>query len=465
VTVTDVPVTKYTLTVNNGTGSGSYAENAEVPITADTPASDKEFDKWESSGGGTFLDENESTTTFIMPAGAATVTATYRDAPPATYVLTVNNGTGSGSYEVGTTVTIVADAAPASKVFDKWTATGGGSFADAGSATTTFTMPAGAATVTASYKDAPVAPVLVTTVTIGGGTSISAKGGTLQLTANVAPANAANKAVAWAIVSGSIHATVNDNGLVTAKGDGTAVVRATAQDGSGAYGDVTITITGQTGSGDNGNGGNSGNGSNGGANTNNGDNGNSGNSGNGNGGGDNGDGGNGGSQSAVEDDAATSDDNGGGTVADGSNDASTPKTPAGEPIRDEHAFTPDDIAVAKPNVPADKHFFIKASEGSLEWDETQLDGYYDPKPSGYVFIARDGVSGDVVITHTDEDGNRIPLTVSIADADTPLAGAVAQETQTGFPWWILAIVGAAIIAGITILLIRRRNRKDEESTA
>ena len=72
-----------------------------------------------------------------------------------TYALTVADGSGSGSYAAGASVSIVADPPPSGKVFDKWTATGG-ILADENSASTTFTMPAGAATVTATYKAAPV---------------------------------------------------------------------------------------------------------------------------------------------------------------------------------------------------------------------------------------------------------------------------------------------------------------------
>ena len=74
---------------------------------------------------------------------------------PVTYLLTVASGIGGGEFEAGAVVTIVANAAPSGKVFDKWTATAG-TLANATSATTTFTMPASAATVTATYKDAPV---------------------------------------------------------------------------------------------------------------------------------------------------------------------------------------------------------------------------------------------------------------------------------------------------------------------
>ena len=70
------------------------------------------------------------------------------------YAVTVNSGTGGGDYAEGATVTITADAAPSGKVFDKWTTSDGVTFANASSATTTFTMPAKAVTVTANYKTA-----------------------------------------------------------------------------------------------------------------------------------------------------------------------------------------------------------------------------------------------------------------------------------------------------------------------
>lgn len=92
---------------------------------------------------------------------AATIEAVDLVAVPTTdelirvYALTVNGGSGSGSYVAGAVIPITAGAAPRGKVFDKWTTNGGGSFADANSASTTFTMPAGTVTATAMYKDAP----------------------------------------------------------------------------------------------------------------------------------------------------------------------------------------------------------------------------------------------------------------------------------------------------------------------
>ncbi len=89
-------------------------------------------------------------------------------------------------------------------------------------------------------------PIAVSNITVAGSGTITTKGGTLQLTASASPDNAANKAVTWSIQNGSTFADISDNGLLTAKAIGCVTVRATAQDGSGIYGEITVAITGQT---------------------------------------------------------------------------------------------------------------------------------------------------------------------------------------------------------------------------
>ena len=156
-----IPQQKYNLTVENGTGDGVYTAGTPVTITADTASAGKVFDRWVTSAGGSFADAESAQTVFTMPAGDVTVTAVYKDVgggviPQQKYNLTVENGTGDGVYTDGTPVTITADAAPAGKVFDRWVTSAGGSFADAESAQTVFTMPAGDVTVTAVYKNIEV---------------------------------------------------------------------------------------------------------------------------------------------------------------------------------------------------------------------------------------------------------------------------------------------------------------------
>jgi len=140
--------TTYTLTVNSGTGDGDYAESAVADITADTPPSGQEFAEWVGDTSG-IASVTSSSTTLTMPAANQEVTATYTDK---TWTLTVNSGTGDGSYVVGTEVPISADTAPSGQEFDEWVGDVSG-IANVNSSSTTLTMPYANAEVTATYTD------------------------------------------------------------------------------------------------------------------------------------------------------------------------------------------------------------------------------------------------------------------------------------------------------------------------
>ncbi|MBD5519946.1 MAG: leucine-rich repeat protein [Lachnospiraceae bacterium] len=86
---------KYTVTVVNGSGSGTYEAGSTVIIAANTPASGKVFSKWTTeSTDVTLASVSMSATTFVMPASNVTVTANYIDGIGANTVSgTVNNGT------------------------------------------------------------------------------------------------------------------------------------------------------------------------------------------------------------------------------------------------------------------------------------------------------------------------------------------------------------------------------------
>ena len=96
--------------------------------------------------------------------------------------------------------------------------------------------------------DGGITTTPVTSITVigaSGATTITTDNGTLQLTATVTPADATNKTVTWSVVNGTGQATINSTGLVTAVSNGTVTARATANDGSGVVGSLTITISGQ----------------------------------------------------------------------------------------------------------------------------------------------------------------------------------------------------------------------------
>ena len=75
--------------------------------------------------------------------------------------------------------------------------------------------------------------------------SIVTKGGTLQMAAQVEPADAAIQTVLWTVNNTQGAATINTDGLLTASGDGLVTVRAAAMDGTGVKGQKNILIKNQ----------------------------------------------------------------------------------------------------------------------------------------------------------------------------------------------------------------------------
>lgn len=66
---------------------------------------------------------------------------------------------------------------------------------------------------------------------------------TLQMVATVLPTTAGNKAVTWTVVGGTGSATISSTGILKGVKAGTVTVTATAVDGSGIQGSVTIKVT------------------------------------------------------------------------------------------------------------------------------------------------------------------------------------------------------------------------------
>jgi PelA/Pel-15E family pectate lyase len=95
-------------------------------------------------------------------------------------------------------------------------------------------------TITITGVTGPV--VLATSVTVGGVNSTD--GQPQQLSLAVLPAEATNKTVTWS--ASSAIATISTNGILTPKLNGTVTIYATANDGSGKVGQLTLTISGVT---------------------------------------------------------------------------------------------------------------------------------------------------------------------------------------------------------------------------
>jgi len=114
----------YTLTVNNGSGSGTYDANEVVPIDANVPAGAR-FDKWIGDTANA-ADPNAASTTVTMKENTE-VTATFEQDGPNQYTLTVTiQGKGTvqlqpdgGAYNPGTTVSLTAKPATGS-AFVRW---------------------------------------------------------------------------------------------------------------------------------------------------------------------------------------------------------------------------------------------------------------------------------------------------------------------------------------------------------
>lgn len=89
----------------------------------------------------------------------------------------------------------------------------------------------------------PETPVKVTSITLNKPATTLNVGATETLTVEtVAPDNATDKSVTWSS-DNTAAATVDENGLVTAKGVGSATITATAKDGSGAIDKCTVTVS------------------------------------------------------------------------------------------------------------------------------------------------------------------------------------------------------------------------------
>lgn len=81
VSVTTSDCVLYSLTVNNGNGSGLYNSGTSVKITANAAPSGKIFDKW--TGSTAIANVSLTITTLTMPEEVTQITATYKDIDPA----------------------------------------------------------------------------------------------------------------------------------------------------------------------------------------------------------------------------------------------------------------------------------------------------------------------------------------------------------------------------------------------
>ena len=177
----------YNITVTNGTPSAPTAKyQEEVTVTANAPATDMYFDKWEVTGlDTTGMDLTKTEIKFQMPAGDVTFKATYLRVTK--YGIVIVDGTKDKEVaKAGETVTITANPAPAGKVFDKWTCETAGvtiEFESATSSTTTFEMPAKEIEIKANFRNEGTAPSVEIKVEGGNGAGVYTQGESATVTA------------------------------------------------------------------------------------------------------------------------------------------------------------------------------------------------------------------------------------------------------------------------------------------
>jgi hypothetical protein len=142
-------------TINGGAGTGKFPEGTKLTIKASTPPAGQVFDRW--TGAVSALANPAMDTTVLTVGNSAVVVASsFKAAPVAQVRVTLVAGvvvapSTTGTYAAGSKIMVRANAAPAGRVFDRWTATAG-VFANAAATETEYTVPSAAATVTATFK-------------------------------------------------------------------------------------------------------------------------------------------------------------------------------------------------------------------------------------------------------------------------------------------------------------------------
>ncbi len=213
----------YDLTVENGTGSGNYTKGETVDIVANAAPTDMVFSHWMIvSGSGTLEDANSASTKFTTSNEATVLRAVYTDI---LYKLEIQGGQATSDNDlnglvVGTRVEIEANV-PDHKTFVKWEiVSGAGSFADATSASTTFTTGSGDTVIKAVFEDVEY----TLTVENGEGSGDYVFDTVVDIKANVPDGFLF---AGWEIVDGEVEIAEATKAETTATVKGDATIKAT----------------------------------------------------------------------------------------------------------------------------------------------------------------------------------------------------------------------------------------------
>ncbi len=150
---------QYEIVVQNGSGSGKYANGEKISVQAEPAPAGQTFDRWEVvSGTAVPEDERAEKTTFTVSDDSATIEAVYVTAE---YTAAVEGGTGSGSYKENEVVTIAAEDKK-NFIFDGWKVLSGNvELMDPSAESTTFTMGTEDIQLQAVYQDLTVTDIQI----------------------------------------------------------------------------------------------------------------------------------------------------------------------------------------------------------------------------------------------------------------------------------------------------------------
>ncbi len=109
---------RYSVKIIDGLGEGLYLPGDLVKIDANQPGETLVFHSWNSPVNHLLADSLAPSTQFVMPARNLTFTAVYDTVKD--YKLSVIRGSGSGIYEEGDTITLIADSIAKEYRFIEW---------------------------------------------------------------------------------------------------------------------------------------------------------------------------------------------------------------------------------------------------------------------------------------------------------------------------------------------------------
>ena len=189
----------YNLTVNNGTGSGTYKERQSVSISANTAPEGYRWSNW-SGNWYSISNRRHMSTSITMPSHDCEVTANYTLIKPF-HTLTVIDGSGSGTYEEGTTIKCYGNQIPeADYEFVYWTDEEENIISY--SNPISITMGTTDRTIKANYQPIPYFTVTVINGTLANGetTGVFLRNSNPQIHMNPAPDGM--KFLQWEIIKG-----------------------------------------------------------------------------------------------------------------------------------------------------------------------------------------------------------------------------------------------------------------------